>query len=66
MVGSTAGMANRLDRPRPPTHILVGSGIAQTFVPSTYRMLAESTLGDGDYWSSAKLVPVLRPFLVNG
>jgi hypothetical protein len=29
-------------------------------------MLAESTLGDGDYWSSAKLVPVLRPFLVNG
>src|ERR1035437_2717601 len=27
---STAGMANRLDPLRPPTHTLVGSGIAQT------------------------------------
>ena len=26
---STAGMANRLDPLRPPTHTLVGSGIAQ-------------------------------------
>lgn len=52
-------MANRLDRLRPPTHTSVGSGICSDSVPSTYRMLAESILGDGEYWSYAVLVRAL-------